>query len=121
MVHLAQQNLMLLTLVTVGDVAGDLRRADDGAVRRPDRRHRQRDVDQAAVLALANRVVVVDGLAAADAGADYVFFVVAVGGNQDRHRLPDLFLGGIAEEPLRAAVPAWGDSSEKSRGGRAWG
>src|SRR3546814_11941329 len=106
MVHLAQQNLLLLHLVTVGDVAGDLRRADDGAVRRPDRRHRQRDVDQAAVLALAHRVVVVDGIAAADAGAAYVFFVVAVGGNTDSHRLPALFLGGIAEEPPRAAVTA---------------
>src|SRR3546814_3876096 len=70
------------------------------------------DVCSSDLLALANRVVVVDGLAAADAGEDYVFFVVAVGGNQDRHRLPDLFLGGIAEEPLRAAVPACGDAVE---------
>src|SRR3546814_9000533 len=69
MVHLAQQQLLLLLrLGVLGDVAGDLRGADDRPVGRPDWRDRQRDRDQAAVLALAQGLEVVHALALANLG-----------------------------------------------------
>src|SRR3546814_2911967 len=90
MVHLAQQQLLLLLRLGVfGDVAGDLRGADDRPVGRPDWRDRQRDRDQAAVLALAQGLEVVHALALANLGEDHGLFVVPVGRDEHGDRLAD--------------------------------
>ena len=62
----------------LADVADDLRDADNPAIRRHDRRDRQGDVDAAAVLADADRIVMVDALAGAEpAQQDFLFFGAA--------------------------------------------
>ena len=66
-----------------------------------DRRDRQRDVDQRAVLAPAHRVEVLDPLAAANAAEDHVLFGKAIRRNQHRDRLPDGLGGGVSEQLLR--------------------
>src|SRR5580704_17676125 len=50
-----------------GDVAGDLRGADDGTVRVLDRRDAERNRNPAAVLALPDRLIVIEAVAAPDA------------------------------------------------------
>ena len=90
----------------LGDVAGDLRDADNPAVRRHDRRDRQGDVDAAAVLADADGIVVVDALAGAEpAQQDLLFFGVQLGRNDDADRLPDHLSRGVAEHPLGRPIP----------------
>src|SRR5580700_3857531 len=70
--ELAQLNFdavaLMFGLFARGDVAGDLRGADDDAVRVLDRRHAQRNGKLAAVLALADGLVMVETLAATNAG-----------------------------------------------------
>src|SRR6202051_3746032 len=59
-----------------GDVAGDLRGADDSTVRVLDRRDAQRNRKPAAVLALTDRLIVIEALAAPDALEDLWLLVV---------------------------------------------
>src|SRR6202011_5693943 len=61
-----------------GDVAGDLRRADDRAVRVADGRHRQRHIDERAVLAPADRLEMIDAFATPDALEDEILFAEAI-------------------------------------------
>ena len=72
----------------------------------------ERDVDHAAVLAPPNGLEVVDGLAAANLLEDRGLLVAARLGNDQRHRLPDRFRGGISEQALRSPVPAQDDFVE---------
>ena len=67
-----------LGALAVGDVAGDLRSADDPAVAIPDGRDRQGYVDQAAVLVLTYGLVVLDALAGADALQDSRLFIAMI-------------------------------------------
>src|SRR4051794_39307918 len=53
-----------------------------------------------------------DALAAADARQDRIFLGPAVRRYQYRDRLADDFFGRIAEQPLRALVPACDDAIE---------
>jgi len=67
-VHLPEQQLApLVRPPPLGDVAGDLGRANDFACRVSDWRYRQGDINQASVLPPPNRFVVLDPFAAADA------------------------------------------------------
>ena len=93
-----------------GDVAGDLGRADDPAVRRPDRGDRQRDVDEAAVLAHANGFVMVDAFAAANPRQDLVLLALPVRRNDAADRSADHFLGGVPEHALRRGIPGLNDA-----------
>src|SRR5439155_277363 len=54
----------------LADAAGGLRGADDAAVGVPDRRHRQRDVDQGSVLPETHGLHVLDRVPAAAAAHD---------------------------------------------------
>src|SRR3546814_5168175 len=99
-------------LLSLGDVAGDLRRAGDLPLAILDRRHGQRDVDQASVLALPNGFIMVGALAAPDARQDLRFLVLMIRWNQDQDRLADDLVGRIAEEPLRTLIPARDDAVE---------
>jgi hypothetical protein len=87
-VYFARKQLdQLLPALSLGDVARDFRRADDPAIGVLDRRNRERDVDQAAVLAPANGFVVIDALAAPDASENPALLGLAVRWNQDRDGL----------------------------------
>ena len=100
----------LLGTPALAYVAGDLRRADDRAVRRADRRDRERDRDQRAVLVLSNRLEMIDGLATANPGQDFRFLAEAVGGYDGRDRPADHFLRRVAEHALRPKIPRRDDA-----------
>src|SRR5271166_4308243 len=111
MIHLPEQQILpLFRPFALGNVAGNFGRADDISAEVSDWRNGQRNIDQASVLALSDRLVMVDPLTAADAFEDSWFLVVAIGRNEHRHRLADRFLARIAEEALRASVPARDDA-----------
>src|ERR1700686_3364652 len=103
---------LVLGLFARGDVASDLRRADDNTMRVPDRRDAERNRKPAAVFALADRLVVIEAVAAADALEDLRFLVVQLLRNEDSDRLADDVFGRVAEQPLGGAVPADDDAVE---------
>src|SRR5262245_51544444 len=94
----------------LGDIAGNFRRADDFAVKILNGRNRQRNVDQASVLALANSLIMLDALTAPNTFENRWLLVMPVGRNQDRDRLADNLFGQVAENPLRTPVPACDDA-----------
>src|ERR1700684_1389167 len=104
---------LMFGLFARGDVAGDLRSADDGAVGVLDRRDAERDRNPAAVLALPDRLVVVEAVAAADAREDLRLLVVQLRRNQDSDRLADDLFGGVAEQVFGGAVPADDDAVQR--------
>src|SRR5580700_3421734 len=95
-----------------GDVAGDLRGADDGTVRVLDRRDAERNRNPAAVLALPDRLIVIEAVAAPDARENFRLLVVELLRNQDGDRLADDFFGRVAEQALGGFVPADDDAVE---------
>src|SRR5271165_5071413 len=98
MIHLPEQQILpLFRPFALGDVTGNFGRADDIAAKVSDRRNRQRNIDRASVLALSDRLIVVDPLTTPDAFENSGFFVVAISGNEQSDRLADRFLGRIAE------------------------
>ena len=58
------------------DVAGDFRGADDFAFFVFDRRNSEGNIDEASVLALSNRLVMINPLTPTDTFEDHRFFVV---------------------------------------------
>ncbi len=100
----------LLGAFALGDVAGDFGGADDLAGLVADRRDRQGDVDEAAVLATPHRFIVVDLLAAPDALQDRGHFVLTPGRGQDRDVPAEHFVRGITKEFLRGRIPARDDA-----------
>ena len=106
-VHLPEQQFLpLLGALTLRDIPGNLGCANYFVRMVSDRRNGQGYIEETSVLAHANRFVVVDPFATTDALENHGFFIPPIGGNEDGNRLPYGFLGRIAEEPFRAAVPA---------------
>ena len=106
----ASRRLAIAACDAVADVAGDFRRADDTAGIVANRRDRQRNRDQRAVLALTNRFEVSDGLAGPDAGEDHVLLGLAIGRNDHANRLADGFSRGVAEHALGGPIPGSDDA-----------
>ena len=77
----------VLRSFSLGDVTGDLRGADHPPALAQNRRDGQRDGDERAVLSTANRFVMVDAVAAPDAGEDFVLLVLAVIRNDETNGL----------------------------------
>src|SRR5579863_4605197 len=100
-----EQFLARLRLFTLGDVAGDLRGADDSALRILDRRDAERNVHSASVFTHADRLVILDAFAAANPAENDRFLVLPIFRNENRHGLADRFFGRIAKEPGRTLVP----------------
>ena len=94
----------------VGDVAHDLGRPDDAAGVVLDRRDGERDRDALAVGAQALGLEVLDPLSGLQAGDDLVFLGDALGRDDQRDVAAHRLLGGVAEEPLGAGVPALDDA-----------
>src|SRR5262249_8807305 len=97
----------------LGDVAADLRRPDDRTVRVRDRRDGERHVAQRAVLPATDRLEVIDALGPPEAGEDLALLVQAIRRDDEIDPLPDRFGGRIAEDALRARVPARDDAVER--------
>ena len=77
----------------------------DLAIRRHDRRDRQRDVDALAILANADCFVMVDAFAGANPAQDVVLFLVELRRNDQADRLPDRLSLGVPEDPLGRPIP----------------
>src|SRR5579862_3508259 len=101
-----QSGDFLLAPFLFGDIPGDLRRTDDLALGISDRRDGEGDGNQAAVLALTDRLEMVDALAAPDARQNGTLFVLPVLRNDEGDGLANGLFGGIAEDALGARVPA---------------
>src|SRR5205807_80213 len=96
--QLADQRVQLgVEALALGDVARDLRGADDAALRIANRRDRERDVDQPAILRAAHGLEVVHRLAAAHLGEHHVFLGAALFGNDECDVSANRFLGAVAE------------------------
>src|SRR5262245_10857743 len=101
-----QQLVTCLGELFLADVASNNRRAHDFPCLVLHRRNGERDVNEARVLALANRLVVVNVLTTSDALENFRFLAVTISRKKDCEGLADHFLGGVAEEALRPKIPA---------------
>ncbi len=88
-----------------GDVARDLRPADDASLAVADRRDGHREVETASVLAESHRVERRHDFPVDDIGQDVQFLLATLFRNQHRHGLPERLLLGVAEQLLRRVVP----------------
>src|SRR6516165_3399681 len=88
------------------DVAGDFRGADDSATFVAHRGNGERYVDQTAVLAAPNGLVVLNALAAPDTLQDLRFFAFEMMRDDRGDRFTDHFFRGISEQMLGARIPA---------------
>jgi hypothetical protein len=102
--------LSMIGLLVVGDVAGDLGGANDLARRRSDRRNAERDVDRPAILADADRLVVIDPLPLPQALEEAPHFAAQRLGNDDVDRFADRLVRRVAEQALGARIPAGNDA-----------
>ena len=93
----------------LGDIARDLRCPDDGAVAGAHGRYAERDVDERAVLPLADGLKVFDRPAGANGRQHLVLFGLTVGWNDETNRTPDNLVRGVAEHPFRRRVPGLHD------------
>ena len=113
MVHFPKEKLLpLMRPLGCGDVTGDFRGGDDLAFFVFDRRNGEGNIDEAPVLALSNRLVVMDSFAAADPFEDKGFFVLSIHWDKNRHRPSHGLLRRIAKEELRAMVPSHNSAVE---------
>src|SRR5271154_422996 len=111
MVHLPKQKVLALPRpLEFCDVAGDFRGADDLAFCIFDRRNGEGDINEAPVLALSNRLVVLNPFTATDTVENHRFFVRPVSWKKYRHRPADGLLGRVAKEPSCAVVPTGDDA-----------
>ena len=89
----------------LGDVPRNRGYADDIAGAVPDRRDRERDIEQCAIFPPASRFVMFDSIAAAYPLQNARLFIDAFGWHEDRDGALDNFVIGVAEYSLRRGVP----------------
>ena len=70
-----------------------------------DGRNRHRDVDASAILADADRFVVINTLGGANLSQNVVLVLVEFRRHDQTDRLPNRFGRGVAEDPLGSAIP----------------
>src|SRR5258708_9903163 len=81
-------------------IAGDLRSADDPAFSVAHGRNRKRNIDEATVFSLANRLIVMNAFPGTNARYNSWLFVLPVGGNEHRHRPAYGLFCRVTKEPL---------------------
>src|SRR5262249_29618516 len=99
-------------LSALGDIARRLRSADDIALLILDRRDRQRNLDEASVLAPADGFEVLDAFTPSDATEDFSLLILMIRRDEDGDRLADDLFRHVAEDPFGAFVPALDDAVE---------
>src|SRR5215204_2697802 len=100
----------LLSALAAGNVAGDFGSANDGLLRIFEGRNGKGDVDESAVFALADGLVMLDGFSTAYASNDVMLFVLSFAGYKHDDGVPDDFVRGVAEETFGAAIPTGNDA-----------
>ena len=91
--------------LAAGEIARDLRRADDLARAEIGSARPSARSGSASVLALPHRLEVIDGIAAPHAGEHAIFFLLPIGGHDHADRPADDFGRGVAEQPFGRPVP----------------
>ena len=108
----SESGYLLLSPLSFGDVSRNLRCTYNLTFGTSNWRHGDRNYDQAAILALANRFTMFDALSVPDALEDCRLFILAVGWDQKRDRLSDSFFCCIAEDTACAFIPTRDDAIE---------
>src|ERR1700744_1217113 len=98
--------------LSCGDIAGDFRRANAFSSTVFDRRRQKGNIDEGPILALSNRLVVMDSFASTDLFEDKGFLILSLNWDKDRNRLPHRLLRRIAKEELCAMVPCQNSAVE---------
>src|SRR6266545_3974240 len=98
---LAVALLLRLRAQALGNVARDLRCADDRPALVPDWGDAERDVNERDVLPAPNGLEMIDGLARANARKDLVFLVLPIFRNDRADRLSNHLGGRVSKHPLR--------------------
>ena len=96
--------------LALGDVARDLRCADNRAFTVSDGRHRHGHVEQRAVFAAADCVEVAHDLPSADTFEDAAFLFESLWRNQQGDGLTHRFLGSVTKQAFCAAIPTGDDA-----------
>src|SRR5205807_9856760 len=91
----------------------NLRRADDGPVRIPEGRDRQRNGDSAAVLGPTQRFEVVDLLTATKPSEHVLLFGAKVVWNDQKDMLADSLSLRVPEQLFRASIPRGNDAIQR--------
>jgi len=102
-----------LGLLSVGNVTGDRRHADDPPLRVQGRRDRLGHIDPPPILRHPHGVIVIDPLAPPEPLEDPRQLAVELLRDDEPDRPPDDFPGRVPVEPLGAAVPARDDAFER--------
>ena len=99
--------------LAIGDVAGHLGGSDDVSGGVADRRHRQRNLQQASVFRAPHRFKMIDSLAAPYACKDVVLLGPSVARNYQRDVLADRFFCAVTENSLRGRIPRGDDALQR--------
>jgi hypothetical protein len=94
-----------IRVLTVADVARDLRSADDAAVVVVEGRHGQRNRNRRTILSLADGFVVPDRLALADLAEHEILFALPIARNDHPNGPPDGLFSGVAEDAFGGGIP----------------
>ena len=107
---MVESSLRFLCLLTRANVSRDFGRPDDLSGGVLDRRHGQRDLNALAILALSDRLVMLDPLTTPDTRENACFLVVKFRWKEDGDRLANGFFGLKTKELRSAPVPSGDDS-----------
>ena len=99
-----------LGLLALGNLPSDFRCADDFPSRVLDRRDREGDLHESAVLALPHGIVMLDALTTANTLENFGFLVAVIRRNDRSDRPADHLRRGVAKKLLRSGVPALHDA-----------
>ena len=94
-----------LRVLSLGNVASHLGRANYMASGILDRRYRDGDAELPPVFGEANGFEMIEAFAAPDAGKDLQFLRLAIRWDQSHDRRADHFVGGVSEDALRPEIP----------------
>src|SRR5438874_624439 len=103
---------LALMSLPLGDVARDLRGADDPAAGILERRDGRGNIDTRSVRADPDGLEVIDTLAAPDARQDFRFLPLPLRREDHQHRPTDRLLRGVSKESLRPGIPRGDDAPE---------
>lgn len=106
------EGLLFLSVLSDRYIPGDLRYADHPAGHILDRRYRQRNIRNTAILAHAPGVEVIDMLTAPDTSKNIEFLAKAIGRKQHCDGLAYRVLRRMAKQALGAGIPTGNDAAE---------
>ena len=110
--HSQQSRALGFSLLPLGDVTRNFRRANHDPVGIANRRDGQRDRKQRPILSAPNRLEMLDSFAAMNPGNDVVFLRLPIVGNDRSDRAADHFIGCITEDSLGCTIPRKHDAAE---------